>query len=88
MSHVTLSDFRANMAKHLDKLEQDRDQLIVTRQNHEPMVVMPLKDLEGMEETLYLLSNPANAAHLRESIRQIEAGKMIEVDPETLKPMR
>ena len=80
MSHVTLSDFRANMAKHLDKLEQDRDQLIVTRQNHEPMVVMPLKDLEGMEETLYLLSNPANAARLLESIKDANAGKLIERD--------
>ena len=78
MSHVTLSAFRANMAKHLDKLEQDRDQLIVTRQNHEPMVVMPLKDLEGMEETLYLLSNPVNAARLLASIKDADAGNLIE----------
>jgi antitoxin YefM len=88
MGHVNFTDFRANMAKHLDKLEQDRDQLIITRQGHEPMVVMPLKDMEGMEETLFLLSNPANRAMLLESIAQLDAGLGIEVDPKTLKPLR
>ncbi len=88
MSHVSFTEFRANMAKHMDKLEADRDQLIVTRQNHEPMVIMPLKDLEGMEETLYLLGNAANAAMLKNSIAQLNAGNGVEVDPETMQPIR
>jgi antitoxin YefM len=78
MSHVSFTEFRANMAKHMDKLEADRDQLVITRQNHEPMVIMPLKDLEGMEETLYLLGNPANAAMLKKSIAQANAGDVAE----------
>jgi antitoxin YefM len=88
MDHVNFTEFRANMAAHMDKLEQDRDQLVVTRQGHEPMVVMPLKDLQGMEETLYLLGNPANAAMLLNSIRQLDEGRVVEVDPETMKPLR
>jgi antitoxin YefM len=88
MSHVTFTEFRANMASHMDKLEQDRDQLVVTRQGHEPMVVMPLKDLKGWEETLYLLGNPANAERLKRSIAQLENGETIEVDPETMQPLR
>jgi antitoxin YefM len=88
MDHVNFTEFRANMAAHMDKLEQDRDQLVVTRQGHEPMVVMPLRDLQGMEETLYLLGNPANAAMLLNSIRQLDEGRVVEVDPETMKPLR
>jgi antitoxin YefM len=88
MGHVSLSDFRANIASHLDRLEQDRDHLVVSRQGHEPVVVLPLKDWEGMEETLYLLSNPNNAAFLRESIAELNAGKGIKVDPDTMKPLR
>jgi antitoxin YefM len=88
MGHVNFTEFRANMAAHMDRLEQDRDQLVVTRQGHEPMVVMPLKDLQGIEETLYLLGNPANAAHLRASIRELDEGKAVEVDPVTMKPLR
>ena len=64
MAHITLTELRANMAKHLDKVEADRVELVVTRQNHEPVVVMPLAELEGLRETLHLLSTPANAEHL------------------------
>jgi len=77
MGHVSFTEFRANMASHMDKLEQDRDQLVVTRQGHEPMVVMPLKDLEGMEETLYLLGNPANAERLLAAVADADAGKAV-----------
>jgi antitoxin YefM len=84
MRHASLSEFRANIASHLDQLEQDRDHLLVTRQGHEPMVVLPLSEWEGMEATLHLLSNPANAQFLRESITEANAGKLVErelIDP-------
>jgi len=88
MGHVSLSDFRANIASHLDKLEQDRDHLVVSRQGHEHLVVLPLKDWQGMEETLYLLSTKANRDMLSASIAELDAGRGIEVDPETMKPVR
>jgi antitoxin YefM len=80
MGYVTLTELRANMAKHFDKLEQDRTELVVTRQNHEPVVIMPLAELEGLRETLHLLSTPANAERLRQSIAELDAGKGIEQD--------
>ncbi|MET3793054.1 type II toxin-antitoxin system Phd/YefM family antitoxin [Aquamicrobium terrae] len=78
MGHVTATELRANLAGYLDKLEQDRTELIVTRQNHEPVVMMPLAELEGLRETLHLLSTPANAERLRESIAQADAGELEE----------
>ena len=78
MGHVTLTELRANMAKHFDKVEQDRTELVVTRQNHEPVVIMPLAELEGLRETLHLLSSPANAERLRQSIAQANAGELEE----------
>lgn len=78
MTYVTLTELRANMAKHFDKVEEDRTELIVTRQNHEPVVVLPLSEWEGMKETLYLLSNPANAERLLKSIEEANAGELIE----------
>ena len=78
MAHVTLTELRANMAKHLDQIESDRTELVVTRQNHEAVVILPLSEFEGMRETLHLLSTPANADHLRRSIAELDAGKGIE----------
>jgi antitoxin YefM len=69
MSPITFTDLRANMARHFDRIEADRTELVVTRQNHEPVVIMPLSELEGLRETVHLLGTPANAEHLRRSIR-------------------
>lgn len=75
MSYISFTDFRANMATHLDRLESDRDELIVTRQNHEPVVIMPLAELAGMRETLHLLGSPVNAQRLLRSIAELDAGQ-------------
>jgi antitoxin YefM len=80
MSHINFSELRANMAKHFDQVEADRTELVVTRQNHEPVVIMPLAELEGLRETLHLLGTPANADRLRRSIDQLDAGKGVERD--------
>jgi antitoxin YefM len=84
MAHVTFTDLRNNLASHLDKIEADRTELVVTRQNHDSVVIIPLAEWEGMKETLHLLSTPANARHLLESIAEADAGKLVE--RELIKP--
>lgn len=75
MKVVSLSELRANIAKHFDSVEADRDELIVTRQNREPMVIMSLADFESWKETIYLTASPANRDHLLRSIQSLDAGK-------------
>lgn len=70
--HVSYTNLRQNLSSHLDKVEQDRVELVVTRQNREPVVIVSLADWESMQETLYLLSNQANATRLLDSIRELE----------------
>ena len=84
MAHVTFTDLRNNLASHLDKIEADKTELVVTRQNHDPVVIVTLAEWEGMKETLHLLSTPANARHLLESIAEADAGKLVE--RELIKP--
>jgi antitoxin YefM len=78
MGYVTFTDFRNNLATHLDRIEEDRVELIVTRQNHTPSVVLPLSEWEGMKETLYLLSTPTNAERLRSAIKAADEGRLTE----------
>ncbi|MGQ2906479.1 MAG: type II toxin-antitoxin system Phd/YefM family antitoxin [Aliihoeflea sp.] len=75
---ANLTEFRANIARYIEKVLDDRDKLIVTRRNREPVVVMPLSEWEGMQETLHLLSSPANAERLRASMAEADAGRLIE----------
>ena len=78
MRHVSFTDLRNNLATHLDRVDDDRDELIVTRQNRNPMVIVALAEWEGMKETLHLLSSPANAERLRESFAELDAGRGFE----------
>lgn len=77
MGHVSFTDLRANMASHLDKVLEDRTELVVTRGRKEPVVIMALADLESLKETLHLLSTEANAAHIRSGIGQLDRGEGI-----------
>jgi antitoxin YefM len=78
MDHVSYTELRQNLKKHLDKVCDDRAPLVVMRRNAEPVVVVSLGEYEALEETLHLLSNPANAERLMKSIAQAEAGQLVE----------
>lgn len=81
MAHVRLTEFRQNIATHVDNVIASRAPLLVTRQGSEAVVVMAEGEYESMQETLHLLSTPANSKRLRESIAQLGTGDMIEKDP-------
>lgn len=75
MDVITYSDARANLKDVMDRVVEDRTQVVVTRQKSEAVVMVSLSDWNAMEETMHLLSTPANAERLRSSIRQLDAGK-------------
>ncbi|MGU3540285.1 type II toxin-antitoxin system Phd/YefM family antitoxin [Methylobacterium sp. A54F] len=80
MAHVSLTELRRNLARHLDRLEADRSELVVTRQNRDDMVILPLAEWESLQETLHLLGTPENARRLQESIAQLDGGRGIARD--------
>ncbi len=74
MKVTTYTNLRQNLASLLDSVEEDHEPLLVTRSNGSHAVVMSLADYNALNETDYLLSSPANADWLRESIRQMNQG--------------
>ncbi|HYC05329.1 MAG TPA: type II toxin-antitoxin system Phd/YefM family antitoxin [Azospirillaceae bacterium] len=81
MDIVSYSHARQNLSSLMDKVTEDRAPVTVTRKGAEPVVVVSQSEWNSIQETLYLLSNPANAAHLRRSIAQLEAGDTVEWTP-------
>jgi len=75
MKVVTYSDLRKNLSNTLDAVIDDHSPVLVTRQNNQTAVLISLDDFNAYEETAYLMSNPANVAHLMKSIAQAKAGK-------------
>lgn len=84
MEAITYTDARNNLAKTMDKVNDDHAPVIITRQNGRPVVMMSLEDFEAWQETDYLLRSPANAQRLSESITQDRRGHATErtlIDP-------
>ena len=75
MQAITIEDAKRNLLSLVEQVLADAEPRIVVTDQGGQVVVMPLDDFNSWKETLYLLSNPANAAHLRRSIAEAEAGK-------------
>ena len=78
MDTITYSDARANLAKTMDRVCDEHAPVIITRKNGGAVVMLALRDYEGLEETAHLLSRPANAQRLLESVEELKAGGGVE----------
>lgn len=78
MQAVTLKDAKRNLPRIVEEILADAEPRIVVTDKGEQVVVMPLDEFNSWKETLYLLSNPSNAAHLQRSIAQAESGQITE----------
>lgn len=78
MTTFSYTNARNNLASVMKKATDDREPITITRNGHEPVVVLSMDEFESMEETLHLLSSPANAERLRQGLADFEAGKFEE----------
>jgi antitoxin YefM len=91
MNVLTFSEARASLKQAMDKVCDDHQPTVITRQRGEHVVMMSLADFDSWQETIYLLSSPKNAQHLMESIAQLKAGRIrtLELtDNETKRPQQ
>jgi antitoxin YefM len=78
MNAVTLKDAKLNLEYLVEKVIADAEPTIIITESGEQVVFLPLDEYNSWKETLYLLSNPANAEHLRRSIAEAQAGNVQE----------
>ena len=75
MDTIFFSKARAELASLLDKVNDDAAPIEIVGRDKPSAVLMSKDDYEGMVETLYLLSTPANAARLHQGRLDVEAGR-------------
>ena len=75
MDAITYSTARATLADTMNRVCDDHEPIIITRNGQQAVVMMSLDDFKSLEETSYLLRCPKNAKRLLESIAALEAGK-------------
>lgn len=78
MDAITYTTVRANLASTMDRVCNDHEALIITRNGEQSVVMLSLEDYKALEETAYLLRTPANAKRLLTAAAQLNAGKGVE----------
>ncbi|PTD96172.1 type II toxin-antitoxin system Phd/YefM family antitoxin [Pseudothauera lacus] len=75
MDALTYTTVRANLASTMDRVCNDHEALIITRNGQQSVVMLSLEDYKALEETAYLLRTPANARRILSAAAQLNAGK-------------
>lgn len=84
MDAITYTAVRQNLAQTMTEVCENHTPIIITRQKAEPVVMMSLADFNSIQETAYLLANPANAERLRASIADARQGRLTEMSLDDL----
>ncbi len=64
---LSLSSVKAHLSELVDRVEDQHDRVVVTRNGKPAAVLVSYDDLESLEETLAIMSHPALMAQIRES---------------------
>ena len=77
MIAANYTEFRTELKKYLDKVENNNETLVIKRKSGKGTVLISLDEYNSIMETVYLLSSKANADRLYESIQQMKTGKTV-----------
>lgn len=80
MIAANYTEFRTNLKKYLDDVEQNNETLILKRGSGKGTVILSIEEYNSIMETMHLLSSKKNADRLYESVKQIKAGKGLKKD--------
>jgi antitoxin YefM len=72
---LPLSSVKAHLSELVDRVEDQHDRVVVTRNGKPAAVLVSPEDLESLEETLAILSDPVAMEQIRESERSLAAGE-------------
>ena len=75
MKTMSYTESRARYAEVLDGVTNDREEVVITRAGHDPVVIVSLEDYESLREMAYLMRSPTNARRLLDAMERLEGGR-------------
>ena len=82
---VSYSYARQNLASLLDRAEDRQEAVLISRRDHEDMVLMPAAEFRAVEETAHLLRSPENVRRLLSALQRALGDS---VEPQTIDNLR
>jgi len=75
MTVISVNEAKQNLEKVIERVIDDAEPAVLRTESGDEVVLLSKNDFNSWNETVYLLSNPANAAHLTKSIEEASAGR-------------
>ena len=72
--HLPLAEVKNRLSEVVDRLEREHGRVVITKHGRPAAVMLSLEDLESLEETLAVLSDPELVAAIREAHAEVAAG--------------
>ena len=80
--HMSLADVKNRLSEVVERLEREHGRVVITKHGRPAAVVLNVEDLEGLEQTLELLSDPRAMRRIRKAEAEIAAGEAAELTKE------
>ena len=80
MLTATISDFRKDIKRYLDRVIENFDTLIINRGKDNGVVIMSLDEYNSLSATHHELSSKANEKRLDSAIEKLKNGKSFQKD--------
>ena len=74
---LPLAEIKAHLSEIVDRVEQEHDRVVLTRNGRAAAVIMSPEDLEALEDTLELLSDPAALKEIDRARQDVARGKVV-----------
>ena len=85
MTTISYTEAREQLATVWDRSVATREPVVISRRGTESVVLLPLDEWEGMQETAHLMRSPANARRLLAALHRGEAGEGENITPDQLR---
>ena len=73
--HLSLADVKNRLSEVIETLEREHGRVVVTKHGRPAAVMLSIEDLESLEETLEIMSDPALLEAVREGQSDVAAGR-------------
>ncbi len=74
---LPLAEIKAHLSEIVDRVEHEHDRVVLTRNGRAAAVIMSPDDLEALEDTLELLSDPAALEEIDRARQDVARGKVV-----------
>jgi prevent-host-death family protein len=80
MRILPLTEVKAKLSEVVDEITETQERVTVTRNGRPAVVMLSADDLESIEETLEILSDPWLRQQIEEGLADLAAGRVVKRD--------